>query len=176
MHGGYMFHVRPLIQEAYATGLTKTLQEQILLNFQVQGVRPHERALALKSFAFRGLYQEQDEVTTVAPDYRISVFDTTEHGWPDEIRQQVEEKLLTEAAGSPVLLLAPESSVPPPWPRYDSFRGPAGKLVEKLVNDGHDLDDALTYERATQKRPQVIEAIEAALASPRVELEEEVVG
>jgi hypothetical protein len=49
-------------------------------------------------------------------------------------------------------------------------------LVAKLIEDGHSLEAVLTYERAMQNRAEVVAALEEAIATPELQLEEEVVG
>src|SRR5262245_39649967 len=179
MNDHLIVQVRPMVQEYYATGGTRVLQEQILADFHVELVRPHERQLALEQFHFRGLYQERDEVTTVPPDYRIGLFDTeaaqADRGWSDETREEVEAFLSRIADRHEHILIAPRASVPPPWPRYDEYPGTIQKLGQKLLAEGHDLQQTLTYERETQNRPRVVEEIQRLIENPdgQVDLEPE---
>jgi hypothetical protein len=179
-YGRFGVQVRPLIQEAYATGLTKTLQEPVYVLFLPGRLTPLERELAVAHWTFNGFYQEQDEVTIVQPDYRIGVFDTIEaqieHGWSHEIREEIEAVLLDLAERFDDILLVPMVTVPPPWPRYDDYAGAPAALVRKLVDEGHNLDAVLTYEREHQNRSKVIEAIQLAIDDPAQEREEEIVG
>jgi hypothetical protein len=69
--------------------------------------------------------------------------------------------------------------MPPPWPRYDDYTGTPAALVRKLVDEGHSLDAVLTYEKATQKREEIVIALEEAISDPSIEYEpaeEEVIG
>src|SRR5262245_33132497 len=95
----YMVQVRPQIVEAYATGANKVVQPQLVATFAVDLVTGDERALARQHFSFNGFAQEQDLVTIVEPDARISAFDSrlaqAEQGWTDEERELV-ETVLTE--------------------------------------------------------------------------------
>jgi len=178
-------NVRREIVENYATGASRTVQTGLIANFNIGLLRPEERELALARWSFNGLYQEQDEVTSVAPDYRIGLFDSEEaqltSGWSDEDRELVEETLVDHASKYDEIMVVPRVMIPPPWPRYDDYAGSPRDLVHRLVEDGHDLDAVLTYERATQDRDEVVEGIEALLGDPDALLElqpqpEEILG
>jgi len=180
-YGRFGVQIRPLIQEYYATGATHVLQQSVYAMFEPYKLTPIEREMAVHHWSFNGSYQEQDEVTIVQPDYRIGLFDSEEArvqlGWSEEVEDEVVRTLL-DLADRFDDILPVRSMIPPPWPRYDEFRGTPQALVRRLVEDGHDLDAVLTYERDHQKRPKVIEEITKALESGTVELdaEEEVVG
>ncbi|HKB39853.1 MAG TPA: hypothetical protein VKD72_25685 [Gemmataceae bacterium] len=180
MHDKTIVQIVPMVQEWYATGATQVVQQEVLCHFVSEGLKPHERELAMQRFAFRGLYQEMDEVSTVQPDYRIGLFDTVaaqrERGWPDEMRARVERALTAIAEENTYLLVAPKASVEPPWPLYDEYKGPPAKLAQKLLDEGHDLQRTLIYERESQNRSSVIEAIEQILAYPETPQLEEIVG
>lgn len=170
MHDQFGVLVQGEIREQYATGTSRVLTREIAAYFKPDMLRPHEREFALTQFNFRGLYQELDEVTTVQPDYRIGVFDSVlsaeANGWTDEEREMVEQRLLSDAERYESIVVAPHASVPPPWPRYDAYRGTAQKLMQKLVSEGYDLSTVLTYERETQNRDNVVEALEGLLVDP----------
>jgi hypothetical protein len=182
-YGRFGVQVRPLLQEAYANGMVRVIQEAVAAYFEPWKLTPLEREMAVQHWTFNGSLQEADEVTTVPPDYRIGLFDSLQaqedHGWSDEVREEVERKLL-EHAGKYDDVLVVSSMIPPPWPRYDDFRGTPGQLVRRLVEDGHDLDAVLTYEREHQNRPKVVSEIEKAISTGTVELEleeeEQVIG
>src|SRR5215813_12951336 len=95
--GRYGVAIRPQIQEAYATGIVKIIQTPLDAMFHEGGLLPNEREMALAHWTFNGSYQELNEVTTVAPDYRIGVFDSIEaqmdRQWTNEERKQVEAEL-----------------------------------------------------------------------------------
>lgn len=179
-YGRFVLSVQREIVEAYASGLSNTVQRGIYATFHEGGLSPEERELAVSHWVFEGSYQNMDEVTTVPPDYRIGRLDTEaaqlEQNWTDEMRLEVERQLIRHSERFEDVLVVPAVFIPPPWPRYDEFTGKPAALVRKLVDEGHNLDATLTYERAMQKRPEVIEAIEAEIAEPAVEVEEEVVG
>lgn len=183
--GGFGLLIKPDVTESYATGLTRTIEEPIYAMFTVGGLLPAERELAVNRWSFNGLPQQQDQVTTVTPDHRIGVFDTEiaqlAKGWSDETRQLVENALLQRATVNDDILVIEEVRTAPPWPRYDAYQGGTKMLVRKLVDEGHDLEQVLAYERENQQRDEVLIALEELLSDPDAlaELEpqaEEVLG
>jgi len=172
------------IVENYATGASRTIQRALIARFREGLLTPDERELAISHWQFNGLYQEQDEVTMVQPDYRIGLFDSEEaqltSGWTDEERELVEATLIHHSQNWDEIMVVPRVFIPPPWPRYEEFTGSPKELVHKLVEDGHDLDATLTYEKASQNRPAVLAAITMAIEEglPFVDefAEEEVLG
>jgi len=177
--GRYGIAIRPQIQEAYATGIVKIIQTPLDAMFHEGGLLPNEREMALAHWTFNGSYQELNEVTTVAPDYRIGVFDSIEaqmdRQWTNEERKQVEAELTSLAERFPNdLMLVPETVLAPPWPRYDSFDGSLDKLIAKITEDGYHLADVLAYERTNQARENVIDALEQMIEDEAAV--EEVVG
>src|SRR5262245_15321463 len=124
-----------------------------------------------------------DEVTTVATDYRIGVWDSeqaaADGAWSDELRVEVENFLIHYSERLEDVLVVPLVLVDPPWPRYDEYTGSTAALLRKLVDEGHDLQQVLTYERAVQRREDVIAALLEEIAEPQLAdrpLEEEIVG
>jgi hypothetical protein len=184
--GRYGICLRPEIVEAYATGMTQTLQEPLYAFFTPLNLTADERELAMQNWGgqWNGQYQELDEATFVAPDYRIGLFDSyeaqTTYSWTDEERIWVEEQLVAYSNRWEDVIQVPPVFVDPPWPNYDEFKGTAQALVRKLVEEGHDLEKTLAYEEAIQNRPKVIEAINLAISDPEtreaLEPEEEVVA
>lgn len=183
-YGKLIVQIRPQIEESYATGAVRVLQEAVSADFfpprEGGDLRPHEREAALNAWNFNGSYQEMDEATQVPPDYRIGVFDldvvAADRGWSADLKAEVEAKLVSLTERHNHVIIAPTSSVPPPWPRYDEYGGGVAALVRKIVDEGHDLEQVLTYERETQNREKVVEALEAAIAGPVAEEDEVVVG
>jgi len=165
-YGNFVVLIQSEISEHYATGHQRTLQPQVVAKFTPGGLLPFEREIVLNHWTFNGSYQEMDEVTTVAPDYRIGVFDSVvaqlENNWSDETRVAVEESLQRLTRLDDVIEL-PRTLVPAPWPRYDDFKGTVGALMKRLEEDGHDLEQVLEYERATQNRPALIAALQSKL-------------
>jgi len=184
-YGRYTVGIRRQIIENYATGESRVLQQPLYAQFHEGGLRPEERELALATWVFNGSYQEQDEVTIVAPDYRIGLLDTEiaqmANGWSDDDRAEVENELARLSAESSTdMILVPKTLIPPPWPRYDDFPGTPEELVQRLIDDGHNFDAVITYERSMQNRPEVLAALNAGqgISEGLVEWEpeEEVVG
>ncbi len=175
-YGRMVVEIQRLIAEEYATGGTKVLQQAVLARFEPVGLQPFERELVLTRWGgkFNGSYQEMDEVTIVPPDYRIGVYDSVQqqeqNQWPDELRLKVEEKLLALEKTEDVIAL-PKTTVPAPWPAYDGYQGSIRQLLKKLDEDGHNLQDVLTYERASQNRQALVDALQSKLGG--FELEEE---
>jgi hypothetical protein len=175
-YGRFGVQIRPVIQEAYATGMARVLQEPVYAMFRPEGMLAHERELALNHWSYNGLYQLDDEVSIMPPDYRIGVFDSVleqqTSGWSDELREEVENELIRLGEIYDTVMMVPATSVPPPWPRYDDYRSGIPALVRKLVDEGHDLEQVLEYERANKNRPELCAQLEALIASPDRQLEE----
>ena len=182
----YAVQIQPQLSEAYASGATKIIQGAIIADFTIGEVSGEERALARQMWRFNGFYQEQDLVTIVEPDYRISAFDTRKaqaaRGWSDETREQVERTLIEMAIETPQdLIRIEEIRLSPPWPTYDLFSGNRVQLVKKIIEDGFDLAEVLAYEVENQNRRELVAALEQALeddGEPNTtpEREEELVG
>ena len=180
-YGRFGVQIRAFVGYALPTGGTNIIQEPVYAFFHPNKLTPLERELAVTHWTWNGFYQEQDEVTIVPPDYRIGLFDSEEaaleNGWDNDLKLEVEQTL-SDLADAYNDILVVRSTVPAPWPRYDEFRGTPQALVRRLVEDGHDLDAVLTYEREHQNRPKTIEEISKAISEGVVELEaeEEVIG
>lgn len=176
-YGRFGIVVRPMIQEAYATGMAKVVQEPVYAMFEPWTLTPEERELALSRWTFNGFYQLEDEVSIMPPDYRIGVFDSVidqeTKGYSDETRLEVERVLVANAAITDNIIVVPATMIAPPWPRYDEYTGTPAALLRKLVDEGYELDEVLEYERASQDRPKIVAALEAAIDDPDSELEPE---
>jgi hypothetical protein len=176
-YGRFRLTVQPEIVEAYATGASKVIQKEITADFAPGGLRPHEREYVITHWKFNGSYQEVDEVTTVPPDYRIGVYDSAldqqMKAWTDDEREKIEAKLLENASGD--LLLLPVSAASPPWPNYDDYKGSVGSLIKKLEEEGHDLEQVLQYERDSQNRTPLVEALEMRISGSDTTPAEEIV-
>lgn len=166
-YGALMVVLRPQIQEAYATGMAKVIQEPIYANFSTYMLTPEERELALIHWSgWNGSYQHLDEATMVAPDYRIGVFDS-DLGFADldaETKAWAEEQLTVIGERSNDFFAVPRTLVPAPWPKYDEFSGSVPALMRKLVEEGHDLEKVLEYEQAMQNREKIVAALEELLS------------
>jgi hypothetical protein len=184
-YGRFGVQIIPMIQEAYATGMAKTVQEPVYAMFEPWLLLPHERELALSRWTFNGFYQQEDEVTVLPPDHRIglydSVIDQQNKGWPDAIRLEVERVLIANAELTDNIIVVPKIVVAPPWPRYDDFEGTPEGLLARLLEDGYQLEEVLAYERESQNRPEIVEMLEELIADPDALLElqpeaEEILG
>jgi len=182
----YMLNVRNPIVEHYATGQSKEIQRALIAKFDIMVPTADERALARQRFSFNGFAQEQDLVTIVEPDARISGYDSVltqrEEGWSDEERELVEQALLAEARRLPEDLVVVETEpLSPPWPTYDSYKGNAKQLVRKVEEDGYDFADVLAYEQENLNRPEVVDLLQEVISGEGmlvgvVEQEETLVG
>jgi hypothetical protein len=176
--GRFGVQIQPQIMVALGAGMAEERQAPLYAQFEPWKLLPHERQLALEHWTFNGLPQEQDEATMVPPDYRIGVFDTvqaqTDKQLTDEQREQLEQGLLEHASRWSDILLVPATTVPPPWPKYDEYRGSPQALVRKLRDEGHDLADVLEYERANQNRDVFVSALAEAIEGG--DREEEIVA
>jgi hypothetical protein len=183
--GQFALQVRGEERENYASGASKVTQMQVIAKFEPGGCNSEERELAIRRWRFNGQLQEMDEVTSIQPDYRIGLFDSviaqSDSQWPDELRKEVERKLIDHSERFEDVMLVPHIGPEPPWPRYDAYNGTPAQLLRKLTDEGHDLHQVLAYERENQNRERVVEAISSLLDDPAAlaELqprEEEVVG
>lgn len=183
-YGMFGVQVRPMIEESYASGGTRTIQEPLYAMFKPYRLLPGEYEFALANWSsWNGSLQMADEVTTVPPEYRIGAFDSLEAqrdlSWTDETRIEVEQTLLRNAEATDNMLVIPTTLVSPPWPRYDDYLGDVETLMRRLVEDGHDLSEVLAYERANQNRAEIVDALESLLDDPEALIEyqpEEVLG
>jgi hypothetical protein len=61
-------------------------------------------------------------------------------------------------------LIVDTTPIPAPFPAYDAYEGDTQTLIVRLIEDGHDVEQVLYYERVFgPKRPDVIEALEEAV-------------
>jgi hypothetical protein len=172
--GRFSIQLRPIIQEAYATGMAKILQDPIYARFAPDRLTHIDREVALQTWQnWNGSYQELDEVTTVPPDYRIGVYDTDEaaaqNGWDEDTKRFVDESLVEYAVRFEDIAIVPKTLIDPPWPNYDQFKGSVPALMRKLVEEGHDLQSVLDYENAVQGRGKIVQAIEELIRDPEAQ-------
>jgi hypothetical protein len=184
-YGGHCVVIQHDVQEAYATGMAKVVQPLIEVKFAPWQLTPYERELAIARWVFNGFYLQEDQVTVVPPDHRIGLYDSIAdqeaQGYSDEIRELIERELIANALLTDTIIAVPASSYPPPWPRYDDFAGTNDELLERLVEDGHELGAVLEYERANQNRDELVSALQNLIDDPDALLElqpvaEEIVG
>jgi hypothetical protein len=170
---GYGAQIRVQRQRALGDGGVEVLQEGLYVQFlpvHAGGMLyENERRHALDHFNFRGNTQDIGEAIPTDPVQRLSVCDTDEmaiqEGWSEADKRLVEDRLVEIAASVPQeLLLVADTPITKPFPNYDAFDGDPTELVVKLIEDGHDLEQVLHYERAFGlQRTPIIEALENAI-------------
>lgn len=142
--------------------------------FKAGAMNQHDLEFALRTFQFKGLFQNEDEVGLAHPAYRIAVFDTDEEyerrlgsdeEWTPEFKAMVEQRLLGATSYGRSFVQVPEQVMEPPWPNYHSFdRGPEA-LVHFVIDLGVPYEDVLAYETSKwgERREEVIEALKLAI-------------
>lgn len=140
--------------------------EGIICEFQQGGLAPWEKDAALQRFQLRGVAHGAN------PTWKLGHFDTEleqmRHGWSNDLREEIERVLMTRQGTEFFLCERPRLS--PPWPAYDRLDVSgrrtidvlAQQIAEKVVEDGHDPDFVIAYERENKNRPEVIHALENA--------------
>jgi hypothetical protein len=169
--------VRPQRQRSLGDGSIEITQEPIYAVFtsleRGAFLYENEEAAALRHFNFHGNTQDIGEAIPTNPIDRISVYDTDaaakEAGWDEKTQQLVEDHLRHLSMEDPQSFLIVESTpIASPFPAYDDYDGDPVALCVKLVEDGHDLEQVLYYERVFgHQRPEIIEALEQALEVKR---------
>jgi hypothetical protein len=162
-YGLFGVQIRPKIEESFASGGTRTIQEPVYAMFKPHRLLPGEYEFALANWSsWNGSYQMADEVTTIPPEYRIGAFDSIEAQRqhlagraPGRGRADADQ----EREATDNMLVVPSTLVAPPWPRY-GVRGDVETLVRRLIDDGHDLSEVLAYERGNQDRDEIVDALE----------------
>ena len=168
-HGKYGLQFRSKRANTDVNGVETITQEPVYLTFVQGEIFENERHLAREQFAFKGQFQHQDEATPVDPLYRLSSFDTRAQGWDDDLRLEVEEWLRSRDGEGGAFFIVETTPIPAPFPAYDAWEGTPSSLVEKLTEDGHNLDDVLSYERLFGlNRTPIVKALEKATQSEEV--------
>jgi hypothetical protein len=159
----------------FVDGVEETVRSPIYADFWQEDIREHEVMAAEKSFNLHGRTTEMDQVTPSPILNRLSVYDTIvaqeREGYTDEQREQIEQFMLrrAEQTGNSTFMMVPEREILPPWPRYNEFRGSVDRLLERIAEDGYDLNSVLTYEASQYglRRPAVMDALKEQIeASP----------
>jgi hypothetical protein len=169
----HVVQIRPQRQRSLGDGNIEILQDPIYAVFTPvqQGgfLYENEKDEAERHFKFNGRTQHQDEATPTDVDDRLSIFDTDEEaekqGWDAETKALVEDTFTRKAVSSPnAILIVQTTAIPAPFPNYDTYTGEMEDLVLMLVDQGHDLERVLHYERTFgRKRPEVIQALESGI-------------
>jgi hypothetical protein len=158
-------------------GTSQVLQEPLYIHFTSADsggmIYDKERYAAAEHFRFHGSQQYDDEATPVETIHRLSVLDTVEdaekNGWSAEDVAEIEDVLTRKTMTTPMAVMAVAATpMDPPFPTFDSYDRDPQQLVIRLVEDGHDLEKVLYYERTFgQKRPEMISALEAGVEAIR---------
>lgn len=163
-YGKFGIQYRPRKANTDHAGVEHVVQEGIYLQFVQGDLFENEEREALAHFRFRGQFQHEDEATPVDPKYRLSTFDTNQQNWPDELREEIEDWLIETSASDPAFMVMGTTPIPKPWPTFDEFEGSGEEMVYVLTVQGHDLQEALDYEKLFgPKRQHIIDALQEAL-------------
>ncbi len=123
--------------------------------------------LAKSTFTFRGLAIHENG-QHVDPTYRISVFDSEfaklKEGWTDDEEALVVDTLRNRGPLGQMYVESVPVAAEKPWNGYDELDD-AGRIVELAVAIGADLTLVEQYERENEGRPEVLEALKAAIDS-----------
>lgn len=147
-------------------GERQQIRKPLVADFNDRTLTSDEVEFGIKNFVHRGLPMDPGTEEDLSPRPRISGFDTelaqNEHGWTDEEREMVEEKLLSShALNVEFMLLVPDPAAKP-WPTYDALTD-VDEIVSIAVATGT-VDAALAYERENRNSAAVLEALEEAHA------------
>lgn len=166
----FIINIRNPVRRVTDFGVEQ-IRDEIIAEFDANGWSQRDMEVALTSFKFHGIFQFEDEATPVPPAYRLSVYDTDqkaeELGWDDEIKAEVENRLLNAKSFGRDFVLVQELALDPPWPSYDSFGGDADELAVQVLDLGYDIETVIAYETSKwgQNREEVIAALEGAVTA-----------
>lgn len=154
------------------TGLPK--RQPVVARFRLGVLHPWEADAARKAFRFRGITLAGEPGAAGEPNdpiHRVSYYDTIEEqrseGWTDEMREQVEQGLLTNKFHGIDFIRVEQPELPAPWPKYDELvshgrRTPqmvAEQIVKTVEELGIDREQVVAYEQSKRNRPEVLAAI-----------------
>jgi hypothetical protein len=160
VRGGVPTHLGP-------DGVMVPEQTELIAEFTPDLRTDVERDLALSTFVFRGMpiYENGQPVD---PTYRISVFDSEiaklQNGWTDSDEQEVVESLRHNGPIGQMYVEVLPVAADKPWNGYDDLNDTA-RIVDLALGIDADLSKVVQYERENANRPDVIAALEAAIAS-----------
>jgi hypothetical protein len=174
-------------------GVIEEVRPLHVAEFMPGDITSEELTWAERFFKPHGRTYEADEVTPSALLGRMSSYDTEAPanleryaqiddiaagepipGHRGETWEQGTTKRLTEErlrqrvnglAGD--FAIVEQAPLSPPWPTYDEFKGYPRDIIEKLIEDGHHLPEALAYERQNQNRADLVEDLEATIEARR---------
>lgn len=178
--------------EILGGGVVRELQPLLMAQFVTGDITAAELTFAERNFHAHGRTTERDEVTLTPLLGRLSSYDTEmpanleeyarvdrqmegqyvpggREKWSEGTTKRiVEEKLIERSkVGDAPFALVEEERIVPPWPLYDAFPGDAQELVEVLKVQGHNLIQALGYERQNANRADVVEILEEEIEAAR---------
>lgn len=197
--------ILPRRVEILGGGVEREIQPLFVAQFIRGDLHAEEAEMAQRIWRqLPGFTTEVDEVTITPHFKRLSTYDTEsranldryaeidramEGEWmpggrakwePGATKKLVEQKLSAKAVVRDMFFQVEQAPVVAPWPLYDAFPGTAEDLLEVLQAQGHNLVQALAYERQHEQRPEVMERLEAAIAEEAsalgADVEEFVVG
>lgn len=111
---------------------------------------------------FTGRWLDADGVTLQPIDERIGSFDTDKQGYDDEMRRHVEKWMLGKQNYGSDFVVVEKVALRAPWGSYDKMHH---AKIAPFATEAGLVEEALAYEREAKKRPGVIEALEAELAT-----------
>lgn len=147
----------------------KMVPEQTALQAQfTPDLRTDEdTAVAMAHLQFRGLPIFEDG-REVGPFYRISVFDSEvarlQNGWTEEDEALVVKTLRENGPIGAMYVEVVPAKADKPWNGYDELTD-ADRVVELALAIDADLTKVAQYERENRARPEVLAALDAAIAS-----------
>lgn len=165
----FIINIRSPVRRVTDFGVEQ-IRDEIMAEFDANGWNQRDMEVAVASFKFHGIFQFEDEATPVPPAYRLSVYDTDlvaeREGWDDEIKAEVENRLLNAKSFGRDFVLVQELALAPPWPSYDTFPGDTDELAAQVLALGYDIEDVIAYETSKwgQQREDVVAALESAVA------------
>ena len=152
--------------DASGTIVEWTENKPTIAEFEKQGLHPWEQVAALETFAFSGLAE------TVNPLSTLSVYDTEAQAearnWTPEFKAQVEERLSHLATRHPGdFMVVPKPATLVPWPAYDDQT--EDEIFATFKVTGFDPDVVRLYELENKNRERIVKAMVAILEHQPVE-------
>lgn len=140
-------------------------RESISVKFSQNGLTQDDIDFALSHFpekSFTGRWLFEDGITLQPLGERIGVFDTTECGWDDDVREKVEQWMLAKPNyGRDFVECKPVvKEIAKPWPSYNSTHH---FKIPTLAAELGLLEETIAYEKANKNRSGVVEALEEQL-------------
>lgn len=161
--------------ELMSSGQQRVIAPGFIAEFREGDVRMWEADYAREHLTFRGTVTEEGSERPIDPvPGRVGSYDTA-HIQNEELRKEVEEKMLAHHDHGRDFYMVEKPARPAPWPTYDAMTGggrgktTAKVLAEQVMELGLNPEDVVLYERENQNRTEVIEALEALLVKEDAE-------